>query len=296
MSNNLFKKKSSKKIFVSIIIPTRNSEKYLQTLLLSIKKQKYQKSEVIVADNNSTDSTINIARKFQAVVLPIQGVAPRVCQQRNEGAKIAKGEYLLFLDHDMELSPNFFNVLTNTIEKNKKRPDALYIPEKIVAKSKVLLIARNFEAEFIKNTIVSAVRLIKKTAFLKTKGYDISLSSGPADWDLDIQLKLLKVKFATLRTFLYHHEENLTIWSYIFKKTKYIKGEELYKKKWRGNKDVYENIVVKQYSLRYRIFWVFVEHKKWKTLIKHLGRYSVFLIVKLSLVAVYVYWRKKYVR
>ncbi len=293
MSNNI-KKSSTKKIIVSIIIPTFNSGKYLPTLLSSIKNQKYGKLEIIISDNNSKDNTISIAKMYQAVVVSISGVAPRVCEQRNEGAKIAKGEYLLFLDHDMELSSNFFKVLTNPMDKN--HIDAWYIPEKIVTKSKILSIARNFEAEFIKNTIISAARLIKKDIFIKTNGYDNALSSGPADWDLDIQLKLQNARLATVKSFLYHHEENLTLWSYIFKKTNYIKGEEIYKQKWRGHKDIYRNIVVKQYSLRYRIFWVFIEHKKWKIFLKHLNRYIVFLIVKVLLVVVYVYWRKKYVK
>lgn len=292
MSNKI-KKSPTKKIIISIIIPTFNSEKYLPTLLSSIKKQKHGKLEIIIADNNSRDNTVSIAKTFEAVVISVNGTAPRVCEQRNEGAKIAKGEYLLFLDHDMELSSNFFNVFTNTIDKS--HIDAWYIPEKIVTKSKILSVARNFEAKFVKDTVISAARLIKKDIFVKTNGYDNVLSGGPADWDLDIQLKLQNAKFATFKSFLYHHEENLTLWSYIFKKTKYIKGEEIYKRKWRGNKDVYKNIVVRQYSLRYRVFWIFIEQKKWKKLIKHLDSYIIFLIVKLSLVAVYVYWRKKYV-
>ncbi len=82
---------------VSVIIPTKNEEKYLPRLLESIKKQTYKNYEVIVADGNSTDRTVEIAKKHGARVIdgkdhPGKG--------RNQGAKHAKGEILLFLDAD----------------------------------------------------------------------------------------------------------------------------------------------------------------------------------------------------
>jgi glycosyltransferase involved in cell wall biosynthesis len=84
---------------LSIIIPTYNEAKYLPLLLQSIKLQSFIDYEVIIADNNSTDSTVEIAKTYGAQItsggLPGTG--------RNEGAKIAKGDLLLFLDADVIL-------------------------------------------------------------------------------------------------------------------------------------------------------------------------------------------------
>ena len=87
----------------SIIIPTYNEEEYLPVLLESIKKQSFEDYEVIVADANSTDKTREIAESYGCIV--VDGGLPAV--GRNNGAKVAKGEYLLFLDSDLELTDDY---------------------------------------------------------------------------------------------------------------------------------------------------------------------------------------------
>ena len=87
----------------SIIIPTYNEEEYLPVLLESIKKQNFDDYEIIVADANSTDKTREIAEDYGCIV--VEGGLPAV--GRNNGAKIAKGEYLLFLDSDLELTDDY---------------------------------------------------------------------------------------------------------------------------------------------------------------------------------------------
>ena len=87
----------------SIIIPTYNEEDYLPILLDSIKEQDFDDYEVIVADANSTDRTREIAEEYGCIV--VEGGLPGV--GRNNGAKVAKGEYLLFLDSDLQLTEDY---------------------------------------------------------------------------------------------------------------------------------------------------------------------------------------------
>ena len=95
---------------ISIIIPTYNEEEYLPKLLESIKSQDFTDYEVIVADAQSNDNTREIAKEYGCVV--VEGGLPGI--GRNNGAKVAKGEILLFLDSDLELTENY---LTNVIEE-----------------------------------------------------------------------------------------------------------------------------------------------------------------------------------
>lgn len=89
---------------LSIIIITKNEEKYLPRLLESIKRQRgYTDYEVIVADAHSTDRTRKIAKKYGCKV--IDGGLPSI--GRNRGARKAKGDLLLFLDSDTALPPGF---------------------------------------------------------------------------------------------------------------------------------------------------------------------------------------------
>ncbi len=87
-------------ISLSIIIPTKNEERYLGRLLRSIEKQTFQPLEVIVADAHSTDRTRDLAHMHGAKV--VDGGLPGI--GRNRGASVAKGEVLLFLDADVELT------------------------------------------------------------------------------------------------------------------------------------------------------------------------------------------------
>ena len=95
---------------ISIIIPTYNEEEFLPDLLKSIKRQDFKDLEVIIADANSTDKTVEIAKSYMCKVVP--GGLPAV--GRNNGAKVAKGEILLFLDADSVLTNNY---ITSTIEE-----------------------------------------------------------------------------------------------------------------------------------------------------------------------------------
>jgi len=88
---------------LSIIIITKNEEKYLPKLLNSIKKQDFKDYEIIVSDAGSTDKTVAIAEKFGCKV--VKGGIPTV--GRNNGAKHAKGDIFLFLDSDVIFPDNF---------------------------------------------------------------------------------------------------------------------------------------------------------------------------------------------
>lgn len=271
---------------VSIIIPTRNSEKIIPICMKGIKSQKYPKNkiEIIVVDNESTDGTAEIAKNSGAKFLILRGKPPLVCEQRNLGAKKAAGEWLIFLDHDMELSAGLLEDLARRANHNPEIR-AWFIPEKIITGSNVLTEIRNFERQFYNKTSIDAVRIIKKTVFFKTeKQYDPILSGGPADWDLDIQLRHVGCKFKSINKPLYHHEERLNLVSYISKKRNWISGIEIYKNKWlKKYNGKYKYIVNQQLGLKYRILTVFFEDKKWKKVYKRPDLYLFTLCIKLAM-------------
>lgn len=85
---------------ISVVIPTRNSARTLERCLRSIITQDYpqDKLEVIVVDAYSNDATIKIASAFGCKVVP----NPRLTGEAGKalGARIATGEYILFIDSD----------------------------------------------------------------------------------------------------------------------------------------------------------------------------------------------------
>jgi GT2 family glycosyltransferase len=105
---------------VSIIILTRNREKYLVKTLSSVLKQTYSNLEIIVVDNASTDDSIKIlSAKFPSIriiSLPINiGIAGW-----NIGLKKAHGKYCVMLDDDCSISPNWILNMVKFMEKFPK--------------------------------------------------------------------------------------------------------------------------------------------------------------------------------
>lgn len=85
---------------VSIIIPVKNEEEHLPLCLESISKLNYppENIEVIVVDNGSNDSTVNIAEKYGVKVFV--DLHLNVSGLRNLGVKSAEGAFLAFVDAD----------------------------------------------------------------------------------------------------------------------------------------------------------------------------------------------------
>jgi len=54
---------------ISVIIPTKNSEQTLRECLSSVRAQTYRNFEIIVVENFSSDSTVALAKQYDALVL-----------------------------------------------------------------------------------------------------------------------------------------------------------------------------------------------------------------------------------
>jgi rSAM/selenodomain-associated transferase 2 len=101
---------------ISVVIPTLNEEQCIGTLIDSLQDASIF-SEVIVVDGGSTDSTLSILDKFLWVKV-ISAPKSRA-QQMNEGAKLASGQYLLFMHADSYLSKEAINSLPQLIDNFK---------------------------------------------------------------------------------------------------------------------------------------------------------------------------------
>ena len=111
--------------FLSIIIPARNEALRLPPLLRSLQAQNYQHFEVIVVDDGSTDQTIDVARSYGAKPIksePIGQMKPGKANALAHGSRHANGDWLLFLDADVELTdPNsLVKILSSFTKQNGK--------------------------------------------------------------------------------------------------------------------------------------------------------------------------------
>ncbi len=121
-----------KEPFFSIIIPTLNEELFLPNLLKELIGQTAQNFEVIIVDAKSKDATRTIALEYEKK-LPLKFIEinkKNVSSQKNEGAKIAVGKYLMFFDADNSISKGYTKMAMLYIQKkNGLVFDPYCIPE-----------------------------------------------------------------------------------------------------------------------------------------------------------------------
>lgn len=101
---------------ISIIVPIFNSEKYLEECIESILAQTYKDLDIILVDNNSTDSSYEICKKFQIIDSRISIVKednPGAAYARNAGLRVAKGDYVTFIDSDDYIRKDAYDILNN---------------------------------------------------------------------------------------------------------------------------------------------------------------------------------------
>lgn len=297
---------------VSVVVITKNEEKHIRNCLESIKAQTYKNIETIVVDNASTDQTKEIARVYSPNLFD---KGPERSAQRNYGAAKSQGEYVMFVDADMILSPDLITGCAEVIQKNDYL--ALHIPEVVLGKT-FFSCVRRFERSFYNGTVIDGARFFQKKAFVKTGGFDQNIT-GPEDWDIDKKIKKIgkiglifftpevisqlhsrqeevshlgggKWKLENLilekgvepkkyGAVVYHNEAEFDLGKYLAKKGYYSTSFDTYIKKWGAN----DPDIKKQLGFYYRFLGVFIENGKWKKLIIHpfltLGMYYLRILV-----------------
>ena len=255
---------------VSVVITTKNEEKNIENCLKSIQLQTWSNVEIIVVDNNSSDKTKELSRKYTELVID---KGPERSAQRNHG----------LIDADMILTPNLIESCVNEFSSNE--PIALHIEEIVLGKGKLARV-RRFERSFYSGTCIDGVRFFKLDDFKKIGGFDATLPPGPEDWDLDKRFKKLgKINLVSLGASvenwpldsfiqsrgttrpnslagIFHNEDEQSLRRYLGKKSYYSGSMDAYQKKWQNDQDV-----KKQLGLTYRYVVVFCEGGRWKRII-----------------------------
>ncbi|RZD41116.1 MAG: hypothetical protein CXT78_11620 [Thaumarchaeota archaeon] len=106
---------------ISIIIVNYNGKSLLEQCLESLFKVNYDNFEIILVDNNSTDGTVDfVTKNYPSVILIKLDSNKGFAEPNNIGSKIAKGEYLLFLNNDTIVTSNFISELVTEMENDPK--------------------------------------------------------------------------------------------------------------------------------------------------------------------------------
>jgi len=105
-------------MYISVIVPVFNSEKYIEQCINALLDQDYPEDryEIIMVDNNSTDMSINIISRYPRIRL-LQEPEQSSYAARNRGIRSAKGEVISFTDPDCRPYPQWLSSIADAISR-----------------------------------------------------------------------------------------------------------------------------------------------------------------------------------
>jgi GT2 family glycosyltransferase len=170
----------------------------MERCLRAIARNPPELLEVIVVDDRSTDATAELARGAGAQVMANpDGGGPGAA--RNAGAAVAKGEYLLFVDADVEVQPD---TVLRLLEHFAQHPEIAAVfgsYDDAPAAENFASQYRNLLHHFIHQTAErrstsfwSGCGAIRRTAFLALGGFDAERYPRPATEDIELGLRLAR--------------------------------------------------------------------------------------------------------
>ena len=131
--------KNNQTPLVSIIILNYNAGKLLLDCVESILKSDFKNYEIIVVDNNSKDKSHLICKeKFEEIKLIENSQNFGFCEGNNIGAKNAKGEFIIIINPDTTVTPNWINEF---LKANKENGDGIYQPKIISLEDKKTILS-----------------------------------------------------------------------------------------------------------------------------------------------------------
>ena len=208
---------------VSIIIVNYNGRHHLEECLKSLMQVTYKKFEVILVDNNSTDGSIEFVKNnHPSIKIKKLDKNYGFAEPNNIGAKIAKGDFLLFLNNDTTVNPNFIQEMVNVFNQDSK-----------IAISQSLLLKTNGEIEssgdfidtlgraYMSKEKVTKVKeilsargacmLIRKNIFWELEGFDKNFFASFEDIDLSWRAWIWGYKIVLVPNSIVYHAGGQTV-------------------------------------------------------------------------------------
>lgn len=224
---------------VSVIIPCYNAEKWLSQAIESCLKQTYSPIEIIVIDDGSTDSCLDIIKNYGNQIIWESGVNRGGNYARNRGFALSKGEYIQFLDADDYILPEKISRQVDFLEKTGadvvygdwRHQRHLCSGEVILEDIKVSGQQDDMLAALLSDWWVSpACLLFRRQAVQKSNGWDENLKAGQdRDFFISVVMSGAKVAYQPGCYSIYRRYGNITVSS--SSKTRYLENQLLINKK-----------------------------------------------------------------
>lgn len=175
-------------IFISVIIPTFNSEKTLHTCLDSVFTQSFQSIEVLIIDGVSTDKTIEITNQYQQNYTHIKYISEPdkgIYDAMNKGVDLAKGKWFYFLGSDDSLqNSNVLNEVKSSIERN---PKSLFLYGDVLTSANYVQRYKDHTYQKLINLNICHQAIFYHRTLFEHNKYNLKYTIC-ADWDLNLKV------------------------------------------------------------------------------------------------------------
>tara|TARA_B100001123_G_scaffold348286_1_gene397623 strand:+ start:1388 stop:2320 length:933 start_codon:yes stop_codon:yes gene_type:complete len=169
----------------SVVIPTYNRERLLPRTLDSVLAQTFTDYEVIVVDDGSTDATQQVVEQYLPTNPHLRYHLQQnqgACAARNQGAKMARGNHLAFLDSDDEVDPTWLKAFAKSIDEHQATITSCgcrYVENGSVWKTELPSTGGFF---------TSGTFAVSQSLFHMSRGYRVDL---PANQQSEFRLRLI---------------------------------------------------------------------------------------------------------
>lgn len=174
---------------VSVVIPVYNAKEYLEETIESVVNQSYKNIEIILVNNCSTDKdTITLLKRLSNLYKVVESEIKGLAQARNDGIQEASGEFILPLDADDLLKPDF---VKRCIHLFQEKPELSLVRTHIelFGKKKGTIIFEEYLfAKLLARNLMTATSMFKKRDWERIGGYDNSFNICFEDWEFWINL------------------------------------------------------------------------------------------------------------
>lgn len=176
---------------VSVVVPCYNGGQYIDRVLASVAAQTFHDFEVVIVDDGSTEaSTVAKLGSLPPTVRVIRQENRGLAAARNTGFATAKAEFVLPLDCDDEIDPEF---LAATVAGMNAAPAQVGVvfTHILLGGAGHRVIERHFHPfDLLFANGVSSCALIRKSAWARLGGYDEAMREGYEDWEFFLRMAL----------------------------------------------------------------------------------------------------------
>lgn len=184
---------------VTIVISCYNYGNYLEECINSVFSQTYKNIEIIVIDDGSSDNTGEIADKFKGRLRYIRQANRGVVSVRNRALRETNGQYLVQLDADDTLPPEYVEQMVSLAKETNA--DIVYADYKMFGAKNEKSDFPEFSLEELKNhNFVNVSALVRKSAIGTTRFDEVLSGKTHEDWDFFLAIATKGAKFVKCKT------------------------------------------------------------------------------------------------